>query len=74
MRTRMQLKETFNKTPRPEGIIQNQYLLLEVLMDIRDLLYGKREETRREYSPFLEPIKIDSNKKTKVSKPINEPI
>lgn len=41
MRSRQVLRETFNKTPRPEGVIQNQYILLEVLCDIRDLLYGK---------------------------------
>ena len=47
MRTRQQLKETFNKMPRPEGVIQNQYLLLEVLCDIRDMLYGKKDNNFR---------------------------
>lgn len=36
MRTRQVLRETLNKIPKPESVIQNQYLLLEVLCDIRD--------------------------------------
>ncbi|MFX0198970.1 MAG: hypothetical protein ACFFCW_22845 [Candidatus Hodarchaeota archaeon] len=38
MRSREILMETFNKSPKPEGVIQNQKLMLEVLIDIRDFM------------------------------------
>ncbi len=43
MRTRKVLQEKFNKAPRPESIVQNQWILMEILMDIRDLLYSKQD-------------------------------
>jgi len=37
-RDRKVLMDTFNKKPRPESMLQNQLLLLEVLCDIRKCL------------------------------------
>lgn len=67
MRNRQALLETFNKTPRPEGVIQNQWLLMEVLCDIRDLLYGKQDNGFK--APF-----DDDEPKQKTLKSIDEPI
>lgn len=64
------LMQTFNTTPRPEGMLQNQRLLLEVLCDIRkellELLFRtdwlkeatppKRRKIEVETTPFTEPL------------------
>jgi len=45
MKSRQQLIETLNKVPRPESVIQNQYLLMEILLDIRDAVLNQNERT-----------------------------
>lgn len=66
MRTRQALMETFNKVPKPESALQNQWLLLEVLCDIRDMLYSKQDNGFK--APF------DDEPEQKSLKPIDEPI
>lgn len=72
MRTRKVLMETFNKVPKPEGVIQNQWLLLEVLCDIRDMLDSSYVAKDVAVTPFNQSIAYSEQKypKTKKDEPI----
>lgn len=59
MRERHIIEAKKNISPRPECLLQNQHLILEVMLDIRDLLSGKT-------------LKID-NEKHSVQVDVKEP-
>ena len=55
MRTRETLERTLNFAPRPESMIQNQKILAELLLDIREMF--------QDYKPVFDDIRNEIARK-----------